>query len=243
MKDQNIVFALESERLDEHHDPRPTGRARSVGAAVRRRATRTQAACLVTGEHGADRAAASGDQGRVGRADRRAPRSSPSISTPSRPTATNRATTRPSRKPLPSPTRRRSTAFSNATAAIAFRSATPRRCSGPTPPTREAADGGGRLFRGLLGVDDRTRSVEAKKVERHSREAPRRPADRGFQARSAARRALLRSRPRAECGAALGALLSRGRFRRHRRALPRDISNACASSRRRERTRRRCGEC
>lgn len=61
---------------------------------------------------------------------------SPSTSMPSPPTTTNKATTRPCRKPRLSPIRQRSIAFLSAIAAIASRLAMLRPCSGRIPRMR-----------------------------------------------------------------------------------------------------------
>ena len=91
-----------------------------------------------------------------------APRSSPSTSTPSPPTTTNKATTRPYRKPLLSPIRQCSIAFLSAIVAIAFRLVMPPRCSGRILRMRWQPGGGG-LFLGFIDQKD-AEAVELKKI-------------------------------------------------------------------------------
>ena len=110
MKDQNIVFALESERLDDVmiHD-RPAARDLWARLIICRREEHRQ---LVSSPAIMRRSRDCIPRSRAcGARNRPAPRSSPSTSTPSPPTAMSKATTRPSRKPLPSPTRQRSIIF------------------------------------------------------------------------------------------------------------------------------------
>ncbi len=92
MKDQNIVFALESERLRNIciHD-RPA--ARTLWARPYAERDKREAASLVTGERSLIARLHPAIKGVWG-AQTSAPRSYPSISTPSPPTATSRARTR-----------------------------------------------------------------------------------------------------------------------------------------------------
>ena len=178
MKDQNVVFALRERAAKRFRISRSTRRARAVGETLGAEGERGEAICLVTGERAPVARLHPADQGRLGRADVGRFASSRSISTPSLPMVTSRATTRPSRRPPPSPTPPRSTDSWSATAATASRSATPRRCSGPTPPTPKWRSEAEAMFAAWLdpSVDEAEPSTRRAKPQdrRQARKDPRR---------------------------------------------------------------------
>ena len=241
MKDQNVVFALESERRTGHLHPRSAGGARVVGGALRGGREVAKPSVLSPASARRSRVFIPPIKGVWGAQIVGCVASSPSTSTPSPPTAMSRATTRRSRRPRPSPTRRRSTVSSSATAATASRSATPRPCSGPMPPRPSRRRRGGALRRAARastrdgpGEQGRGRFCESIRAGRPIAEVAPELAE---------GRALLRARPCAQRRPALDPLLARGRFRRHRRALRSRIWSGCASSRRRGTSIRRSGDC
>ena len=213
MKDQNVVFALEDERRRNVylHD-RPA--AKALWAELSPRVRGSEAVCLVTGEQRRSRACIRRSRASGARRRRVLP-SSRSISTPSHPTATSRATMLQSRRRPPSPTRRRSTAFLE-------------QGQRPPHPDRRRFDRVlGRCVRGARwprGRKHLRRDVCAASTKRPRRskvgailEAIRngQPLD-GGRSGTGRRRPLLRARPCAQRRAALDPLLFRGRFRRHR---------------------------
>ncbi len=108
MKDRNIVFALEAERRERFLHERPAAKAMWLRLSSEKQ--RSGAVCLVTGEqatiaklHPAIKAVPARKAARTRIA------LSPSTSTPSPPTVTSRATTPPSLRPRPLPTRQPST--------------------------------------------------------------------------------------------------------------------------------------
>jgi CRISPR-associated protein (Cas_Csd1) len=110
MKDQNIVFALESERRQDIriHD-RPA--ARELWAKLSAGPDKVEAACLVTGARGPVARLHPSIKGAWARR-RPVPRSYLSTLMPSPPMATNRGTTRPFPRRPPLPIRQLSTASS-----------------------------------------------------------------------------------------------------------------------------------
>jgi CRISPR-associated protein (Cas_Csd1) len=228
MKDQNIVFALESERRRNIriHD-RPA--ARELWAKLAAGADKAEATCLVTGKARAGRQAASLHQGCMGRADGRR------VDHIFQPRCLHLLRPRTGRQRA----RLRGGHLCLRDGAQPF----PRKRRRPPDPDWRCFDcllGGGGEYRSRQGCGGYFRQLPGHRREasnrqnrRNTESDPRRAAYRGYQAGSAGWRPFLRTSAVAERGAAFGPGLCRGRFRRHRRALrrtrPADANRAAAA--------------
>jgi CRISPR-associated protein Csd1 len=208
MKDQNIAFALESERLKNIciHD-RPA--ARALWTRLYAEGVKKEAACLVTGERGPIARLHPAIKGVWG-----AQTSGASIVSFNLDAFTSYGHEQGENAPVSE-----AAAFAYTTALNRFLerggghriqigdASTVFWADASEAKAAEEAEG---VFAALLGADGADETVQAKKGRSHSSLGARGAADRGLQPRSAARRAFLRTRPRPQCGAAFGALLSRG---------------------------------
>ena len=208
MKDQNIVFALESERLRNIciHD-RPA--ARALWARLRAEGDKSEAACLVTGERGPIARLHPAIKGVWG-----AQTSGASIVSFNLDAFTSYGHEQGDNAPVSE-----AAAFAYTTALNRFleRGSGHRVQIGDASTVfwadasdAKAAEEAEGVFAALLGADAVDESVEAKKVGAILQAVREGRPIADFDARPAAGRALLRTRPCAERGAAFGALLSRG---------------------------------